>query len=210
MCKHLIRHWCESPSGFPEHLAWYADEFRFRYGIGAGFNPYAKREDVIIFGNEIVELYRDDQSEWVNIFDGTKRYGFNPALMRWAYDNEPGQSREIIKAIFGIGPDLLPGCINTVSRRAAVEKDRIPPFVNRSIQGCALIIGEVEGVGITALINPRAGWQNMIIEGMGVDVNIKDGRTNIPAELMHLELALSAWVSEEYELARQAWKKSKA
>lgn len=206
MCKHLVRLWCERRDGFPAHLSWYADEFRFRYGTGTGFNPHAARQDLVLPDGGAVEVYRDDQKEWIEVFDGEKHYGFNPELMKWAYDNTPRQSREIIKGILGVGPDLLPGSVKTLSRRPATENDQFTPFNNRSLKGCSLVAAEVEGVTVTALINPRAGWQNMLVDGMEVDVDLREGRFNSPPQLMHLELALSAWAKDERDIAKAALK----
>ncbi|MEG6549580.1 hypothetical protein V6C53_04990 [Desulfocurvibacter africanus] len=190
LCKHLVHAMADQPDKLPNSFADYWQDIAAcaRHEYGFPFHPGAK---VVETSQTLVEIRpQEDNDEWLNIFAEGERYGFKPSIGAWSYGKKPTEHEKIERAIYGNEEDLPTGTIMTV-KRTPHEK------------GLILVQGEVDEVELSLVINPRARWQTIHVDGDELSYNTRDDLYRFPPKWRHLQPAARQWILDEFTRAKQ-------
>jgi hypothetical protein len=203
LCKHLVRSWGEVGFSGLGHFSGIVAKYN-KLGWGIHVN---KTPDVVdCDGNILAMLIPDaqDEGQWYDISFHGDYFAYSKDYGKWAHGNEPPAIA--VRHFYSIlyGTPKRTGTIVTLRRERSFES--IPGKLMNSqgitenlvYNGGWVAIGAVEGVEVLCCINPKAGWQCFIYDGIPAAYNVRDKAWNGPAALAVFELDAIAWINQEF------------
>ena len=97
LCKHLIAVYA-GLNDYPRQLEKYCKIIKSLFAQKRAFDISENMATATIYKTTYIFVW-ENNGDWINIYDGTGRYGFNNFEGRWSYGKAPANEAQLIKFI---------------------------------------------------------------------------------------------------------------